>query len=64
MFAVAADGCHHAGVDFAFDDDLRALAAEAEVVAAAWAGAVPEDSWMVGHSPEFSRELARRGWLG
>jgi len=64
MFAVAAGGCHHAGVDFALDDDLRALAAEAEAVAAAWAAAVPEDSWMVGHSPEFSLELARRGWLG
>ena len=64
MFAVRAAGCHHAPVDFALDDDLRALAAEAEAVAAEWAGPLPEDSWMVGHSREFSLELARRGWLG
>ncbi|CAN5819439.1 acyl-CoA dehydrogenase family protein [soil metagenome] len=25
---------------------------------------VPEDAWIVGHAPPFSRELAKRGWLG
>lgn len=64
MFAVSAGGCHHADVDFALDDGLLALAAEADTVAAEWADPVPEDSWMVGHCPAFSVELARRGWLG
>lgn len=64
MFAARRPGCHHAGVDFTLDDDLEALAAEARTVATAWAAPVPEDSWLIGHSREFSLELARRGWLG
>ncbi len=53
-------------MDFALPDGLAALAAEAAAVASAArapSGAA-EDSWMVGHSPAFARELAARGWLG
>ena len=64
MFAGGPRGCHHARVDFALDDDLEALAAEARAVAETWSSPVPEDSWLIGHSREFSLELARRGWLG
>ena len=66
-------------MDFAWPDDLLALRAEAEAVAAPWAGRtdptgtadpmhtefeVPEDSWLIGSSRTFSLELARRGWIG
>jgi alkylation response protein AidB-like acyl-CoA dehydrogenase len=53
-------------VDFELSDDLLALQAEAREVglAAAARAEVTEDSWMVGHDPEFSRELGERGWLG
>ena len=64
MFAGRGRACHHARVDFALDDDLAALAAEARSVAEAWSSPIPEDSWLIGHSREFSLELARRGWLG
>ena len=58
--------CHDPRMDFHLSDDLLALTAEATAVGAAAAAAlaVREDSWMVGHVPEFSRELAARGWLG
>jgi alkylation response protein AidB-like acyl-CoA dehydrogenase len=53
-------------VDFELSDDLLELQAEAREVglAAAARAEVTEDSWMVGHDPEFSRELGKRGWLG
>jgi alkylation response protein AidB-like acyl-CoA dehydrogenase len=53
-------------VDFELSDDLLALQAEAREVglAAAARAEVTEDSWMVGHDPDFSRELGKRGWLG
>ena len=51
-------------MDFALDDHLEALAAEARSVADRWSAPVPEDTWLVGHSRDFSLELARRGWLG
>ncbi|MBL8776772.1 MAG: acyl-CoA dehydrogenase family protein [Acidimicrobiales bacterium] len=51
-------------MDFALDDDLEALAAEARAVAEEWSSPIPEDGWLVGHSREFSLELARRAWLG
>jgi alkylation response protein AidB-like acyl-CoA dehydrogenase len=66
-------------MDFRWADDLLALQAEARAVAAEWAGrtdpnevpdpmgtdfAVPEDSWLIGTSRQFSLELARRGWIG
>jgi alkylation response protein AidB-like acyl-CoA dehydrogenase len=53
-------------VDFALTDDLLALQAEAQAVAARWRAEtdMPEDSWIVGTSRAFSLELAERGWLG
>lgn len=53
-------------MDFTLDDDLLALQAEAREVglAAAATAATTEDVWMVGHDPVFSKELARRGWIG
>ena len=53
-------------MDFTLSDDLLALQAEAREVGleAARRSDVTEDTWMVGHSPEFSRELGKRGWLG
>ena len=53
-------------MEFALSDDLLALQAEARAVGleAAQRSEVTEDTWMVGHDPEFSRELGRRGWLG
>jgi alkylation response protein AidB-like acyl-CoA dehydrogenase len=53
-------------VDFDLSSDLLELQAEAREVGrdAAARAEVTEDSWMVGHDPEFSRELAGRGWLG
>ena len=46
--------------------ELDALAAEAEEVAlhAAAGRTVPEDSWLIGYDPAFTRELGRRGWIG
>ena len=53
-------------MDFALSPELAALADEAEAVAleAAKASAFPEDSWIVGHAPDFTRELGKRGWIG
>jgi alkylation response protein AidB-like acyl-CoA dehydrogenase len=53
-------------VDFALPDDLLALQADAQAVAARWRADAdtPEDSWIVGTSRAFSLELAERGWLG
>src|SRR5437764_12320357 len=46
--------------------DLEALAAEAEAVAldAAKRSPFPEDSWIVGYDPAFTKELGSRGWIG
>ena len=53
-------------VDFAWPDELAALAAEADAVgrAAADRAAYPEDGWLVGYDPDLAVELAERGWLG
>lgn len=53
-------------MDFATSPELRHLQADAAALAAEWRDRVevPEDSWLVGASREFSVELARRGWLG
>jgi alkylation response protein AidB-like acyl-CoA dehydrogenase len=53
-------------MDFDWSDDLLALRAEAEEVAAkavADYGAY-DDGWINGYSREFSRELGSRGWIG
>jgi alkylation response protein AidB-like acyl-CoA dehydrogenase len=57
-------------MDFDLSPDLRALAAEATAVGRAAADrreareGIREDGWLVGHDPEFARELGERGWLG
>ncbi|MGY6500552.1 MAG: acyl-CoA dehydrogenase family protein [Acidimicrobiales bacterium] len=55
-------------LDFSLSDDLRRLAGEATELAARWAaerpGEVSEDSWIVGNSTDFARELGARKWLG
>ena len=53
-------------MDFAWPDELAALAAEADAVgrAAADRAAYPEDGWLVGYDPDLAVELAERGWLG
>jgi alkylation response protein AidB-like acyl-CoA dehydrogenase len=53
-------------VDFELSPGLLELQAEARAVGRAAAAEldVREDGWMVGHDPGFSKELARRGWLG
>ncbi len=53
-------------MEFTFAPELLALQREAIEVAAKAAADVefPEDSWIVGHSKEFARELGDRGWLG
>ncbi len=53
-------------MDFRPDPVLAKLAEEAHAVglAATEDRAVLEDSWLIGTSREFSRELGERGWLG
>lgn len=53
-------------MDFELGDDLQRLAESAREVGRAAAASleVREDSWLVGASRDFSRELAERGWLG
>jgi alkylation response protein AidB-like acyl-CoA dehydrogenase len=53
-------------MDFAMAPELEALRAEATAVAveAAKRSPFPEDSWIVGHDAEFTRELGQRGWIG
>ncbi|MEO7555085.1 MAG: acyl-CoA dehydrogenase family protein [Acidimicrobiales bacterium] len=53
-------------MDFALPAGLAALAAEAEAVAieAGSRSAFPEDSWIVGYDPAFTKELGARGWIG
>jgi alkylation response protein AidB-like acyl-CoA dehydrogenase len=53
-------------MEFSLPPELEGLRAEARALAAEWRPRVdiPEDSWIVGMSRQFSLELARRGWLG
>ncbi len=53
-------------MDFALTPELEALAREAAEVGrrASRISPHPDDSWIVGESDEFARELAERGWLG
>jgi len=53
-------------VDHRVADGLVALASEAAEVARAAVerAEVREDGWLIGHDPDFARELADRGWLG
>src|SRR3712207_5091321 len=51
-------------VDFAWPPSLAGLAEEAAAVAEEWRAAVPEDTWLIGTSEGFAREMGRRGWLG
>jgi alkylation response protein AidB-like acyl-CoA dehydrogenase len=53
-------------MDFEWPDELRALQAEAEDVAAKAVATYGQhdDSWINGYSREFSRELGARGWIG
>src|SRR5690606_4001432 len=58
-------------MEFALSPELDALRDEALAVgraaadrAAAERGAVPDDTWIVGHDRAFAEELGARGWLG
>lgn len=53
-------------MDFLQDEHLVSLAAEARLVGRQGAArrAHPEDGWLIGHDPAFSRMLASRGWIG
>ena len=51
-------------MDFAWPPELAALRAEADELGARWRADMPDDSWIVGYSEEFARELGARGWLG
>jgi alkylation response protein AidB-like acyl-CoA dehydrogenase len=53
-------------MDFALAPELTALQEEATEVAieAAATSEFPEDSWIVGSSREFAKQLGDRGWLG
>jgi alkylation response protein AidB-like acyl-CoA dehydrogenase len=53
-------------MEFTLPPELDALQAEARALAAEWRPKVeiPEDSWLIAASRDFSLELANRGWLG
>lgn len=53
-------------MDFTLAPELESLRAEAEAVAleASRRSTFPEDSWIVGYDPDFTRELGARGWIG
>jgi alkylation response protein AidB-like acyl-CoA dehydrogenase len=53
-------------MDFTLSDAMDSLAQEARDVAIAGSqrSTFPEDSWIVGYDPEFTRHLAERGWVG
>jgi alkylation response protein AidB-like acyl-CoA dehydrogenase len=53
-------------MDFEVPSELDALSDEATTLALEWTqhAPFPEDSWMVGHDPAFSKELGARGWIG
>lgn len=46
--------------------ELAELAAEAAEVGRAGAArrTIDEDGWLIGHDPDFARNLAERGWIG
>jgi alkylation response protein AidB-like acyl-CoA dehydrogenase len=53
-------------MDFDWSPELLELRAEAEEVASKGVAAygLHDDTWIVGYSREFSRELGQRGWIG
>jgi len=53
-------------LDYRLDDDLVELSARAHEVGRAAAASLElrEDSWLIGTSREFSRQLGSLGWLG
>jgi alkylation response protein AidB-like acyl-CoA dehydrogenase len=53
-------------MDFALPRELLRLREEASRFAVEATREVdqPENSWIVGYSPEFARELGKRGWIG
>ena len=53
-------------MDFDLPAELESLQKEAVAVGSEWAEReqFPDDSWIVGHSREFARELGDRHWIG
>jgi len=53
-------------MDFTLPKELENLQLEAREVAIKGAARspFPEDSWLVGYDPEFTRDLGARGWIG
>src|SRR6185437_11048442 len=53
-------------MDFSVPAQLAELRAEAVEVGRRGAAMLesPEDAWLIGHSKEFARELAKRDWIG
>jgi alkylation response protein AidB-like acyl-CoA dehydrogenase len=53
-------------MDYSWPPEVVELAAEAEEVArcAATGRRFPEDSWLIGYDPAFTRMLGERGWIG
>ncbi len=53
-------------MDYSWPPEVVELAAEAEEVArcAAAGRRFPEDSWLIGYDPAFTRMLGERGWIG
>ena len=53
-------------MDFSLTGQLQELAQEAADLADKWTADRPirEDSWIIGHDPEFAKEMAARGWIG
>lgn len=53
-------------MDFSLPADLCGLAQEAVDLADEWSAdrLIREDSWIIGHDPDFAREMALRGWIG
>lgn len=57
---------HSPGLDFRFPAELEELSKRATEVGRAAAATIefPDDSWLIGDSREFSRQMADLGWLG
>jgi alkylation response protein AidB-like acyl-CoA dehydrogenase len=53
-------------VDYSWPSEVLELAAEAEDVATSAAAGrrFPEDSWLIGYDPAFTRKLGELGWIG
>ncbi|MGH9246525.1 MAG: acyl-CoA dehydrogenase family protein [Acidimicrobiales bacterium] len=53
-------------MDFELPGELVELQREATAVGTEWAtrSEIPEQSWMIGYSPELARQLGRLGWIG